>query len=370
MKMMKTLSGLWACVTPIMLVAVLSGCEKDAPGNAQAGGRERPPPAVTTGKVVEKFIVDEIDAIGTLQANESLVISAAVTEPVSAVHFKDGQRVKKGDLLVSLTSEEEAAEMAEAEANFAEAERQLKRIKSIGNNLASQSDVDLAQVKVDASRAQVSAIKARLTDRLITAPFSGFLGYRQVSVGALVTPGTAITTLDDIDVVKLDFTVPEIYLGKIHTQSLVTGASPAWPKQSFDGRVSTIDSRVDPNTRAIQVRAEIPNPDHKLLPGMLMNVTLFSDQYPGLVVEESAVVQTGTRASLFVVHDDATVELREVTIAKRIPGQVVLSSGVERGETVVVDGTLNLNPGIKVRVLGEEQSNLAVDADPLSKHQS
>lgn len=345
-----------------LCAAFLAGCgQQDA--SPPPGSKQRPPPVVITGKVQEQFIVDEIDAIGTLQANESVVISAAVTEPVASVNFADGQRVTKGDLLVALTSDEQAAELDEAKANLADADRQLKRIKSIGKNLASKSDIDAAQAKVDAYVGQLGAIEARLADRLITAPFSGVLGFRQVSVGALVTPGTEITTLDDISVVKLDFTVPEVFLGKVHLQSLVSGASPAWPGQKFDGRVSSIDSRVDPNTRAIQVRAEIPNPDLKLLPGMLMNVTLFSDQYPALLVDEAAIMQSGTRSTLYVVKEDATVELRDITIAKRLPGQVVISSGVVRDETIVVDGTFTLKPGIKVRTDQAEQSGLVKESD-------
>lgn len=352
------------------ILILTTGCQQQSDATGPSGKKSRPAPVVETGSVEERFIVDEIDAIGTLQANESVVISAAVTEPVAEVNFVDGQKVSKGDLLVALTSDEQAAELAESKANLADAQRQLKRIRSIGKNLASKSEVDAAQAKVDATKGQLSAIEARLADRLIKAPFAGVLGFRQVSVGALVTPGTEITTLDDISVVKLDFTVPEIYLGKVHTQSLVSGSSPAWPGQTFDGRVSSIDSRVEPSTRAIRVRAEIPNPDHKLLPGMLMNVTLFSDQYPALVVAESAVIQTGSRASVFVVKDDNSVELRTVTIDKRLPGEVVLSDGVQRGETIVVDGTLNLSPGMTVRILGAEQSTLADEAMPQQQHSS
>ncbi|BFM05997.1 efflux RND transporter periplasmic adaptor subunit [Halioxenophilus aromaticivorans] len=360
----------WRTLALTSLVScLLLGCEQDATTESVAK-KPRPAPVVETATVEERFVVDEIDAIGTLQANESVVISAAVTEPVASVNFVDGQQVKKGDVLVTLTSDEQAAELAESEANLADAKRQLKRIKSIGKNLASKSDIDAAQAKVDATKGQLSAIKARLADRLVTAPFDGVLGFRQVSVGALVTPGTEITTLDDISIVKLDFTVPEVFLGKVHTQSLVSGTSPAWAGQIFEGRVASIDSRVDPSTRAIQVRAEIANADHKLLPGMLINVTLFSDQYPALVVAESAVIQSGSRASLYVVKDDNSVELRNVTIAKRMPGQVVLSEGVERGDTIVVDGTLNLSPGMKVRVLGEEQSSLARESDSSNIHSS
>lgn len=338
-----------------LLILALTACEDSANSDAPAE-RARPAPLVVTAPVEERFIVDEIEAIGTLTANESVIISAAVTESVDSVNFTDGQVVKRGDVLVALSSDEQAAELAEAEANLADARRQLKRLEGIGNNLASKSAVDEARALVEANEGRLAAIKARLRDRLITAPFDGVLGFREVSVGALVTPGTEITTLDDISVVKLDFTVPEVYLGKVKPQNLVSGSSPAWPGEEFQGRVTSLDSRVDPNTRAIKVRAEIPNPEHKLHPGMLLNVVLFSDQYPALVVEESALVQSGSRSFVFVLNDDSTVEQRDVTLLKRIPGWIVVGSGVQRGDMVVIDGAMNLRPGMEVRLHSERQS--------------
>ena len=266
--------------------------------------------------------------------------------------------MQQGDVLITLTSDEQTAELAEAEANLEDTNRQLKRLLGIGNQLASRSAIDEARAKVDANRARLEAIQARLRDRLITAPFSGVLGFRQVSVGALVTPGTEITTLDDISIVKLDFTVPETYLGKIRLDNAVIGASPAWQGQQFQGRVTSIDSRVDANTRAVRVRAEIDNPDYKLKPGMLMHVTLFTEQYSALVVAESALLQTGNRSSVYVHNDDSTVDLREVSIGQRLPGSVVINSGVEAGEAVVIDGTLNLRPGGKVRLKDADQSSI------------
>ncbi len=339
----------------IIVTILLVGCDNTS-DEPSSGFDKRPPTLVVTGTVEEQFIADEIEAIGTLEANESVVITAAVTESVDSVNFKDGQQVSQGDVLVRLVNDEQAGELAEARANLEDAERQLKRLEAIGNNLASKSLIDEARAQVAVYRGRLEAIRARLKDRIITAPFSGVLGFRQVSVGALVTPGTAITTLDDISVVKLDFSIPETHLGKLRLDNPVIGASPAWPNQEFSGRVVTIDSRVDANTRAVRVRAELENPEHKLKPGMLMNVTLFTDQYPALLVPETALLQTGNRSSVYVVNEDQTVALRQVVVAKRTPGFVVLRDGVEVGEQVVVNGTLNLRPGAEVRVQNRDQS--------------
>lgn len=342
-------------------ITALSACSKEEQQSGlRPGAGERPPTPVVLGEIKEQFLVDEIEVIGTMEAYESVMISSSVTDNVSTVNFKDGQLVKAGDVLVTLTSDEQAAELDEARANLKDSVRQLERLESIGKNLASQSDIDLAHAAVDANRGRLQAIEARLDDRIIRAPFSGVLGFRQVSIGALVTPGTEITTLDDIQTLKLDFTVPEVYLAQVQPGNLVTGISPAWPDQEFSGRVVTLGSRVDPITRAISVRAEIPNPELKLRPGMLMNVTLYSGQYLGLVVEESALVQTGSRASVFVIDQDNNAQQTPVTLVKRIPGQVVISGdAVKAGDRVVIDGTLNLRHGAKVNAVEDEQTSVS-----------
>ncbi len=338
---------------------LLTACEQDSKPGASAKGGKRPPTAVVLGTVKEQFLVDEIEVIGTLQAYESVTVSSTVTDNVSTVNFSDGQFVEKDDVLVTLTDDEQTAELAEARANLDDSLRRLNRLESIGKNLASESDIDLARSEVGANRGRLQAIEARLDDRIIRAPFSGVLGFREVSVGALVTPGSVITTLDDIKTLKLDFTVPEVYLAQVQPGNLVAGDTPAWPDREISGRVATLGSRVDPVTRAIAVRADIANSDYQLRPGMLVNVTLFSNQYLGLVVEESALVQVGNRSSVYVVDENDIAQKQSVTIIKRIPGQVVLGEGVKAGDRVVIDGTLNLRDGAKVKIIGEEHSSFS-----------
>ncbi|GAA6169112.1 efflux RND transporter periplasmic adaptor subunit [Sessilibacter corallicola] len=345
---------------PLISVFVLTACEQASKPGAPGGkGGKRPPSSVVLGTVEERFLVDEIEVIGTLQAYESVTVSATVTDNVSTVNFSDGQFVEKDDILVTLTDDEQSAELAEARANLDDSLRRLNRLESIGKNLASESDIDLARSEVGANRGRLQAIEARLDDRIIRAPFSGVLGFREVSVGALVTPGSEITTLDDIKTLKLDFTVPEVYLAQVQPGNLVAGRTPAWPDREISGRVATLGSRVDPVTRAIAVRADIPNSDYQLRPGMLVNVTLYSDQYLGLVITESALVQVGNRSSVYVVDEENTAHQQSVTIIKRIPGHVVVGDGVKAGDRVVIDGTLNLRNGVKVKVIGDEHSSFS-----------
>lgn len=331
---------------------ILIGCSD---GKSAARNAPQLPPALVEISTVEYAqVADEIEASGTLEANESVVITSTVTDIISSVNFDDGKIVKQGDVLVTLSSDEQSAELDEAQANLDEAIRQLARLERIGGTLASKSDIDEARAQVEVNRGRLQAIKARLADRIVTAPFSGVLGIRKVSVGAVVSPGTEIVRLDDISVLNLDFTVPEVYLADLSLGGRVIAKSPAMPEQSFEGTVSFIDRRVDPATRAIPIRAKLPNPDARLFPGMLMNVTLYSAEHQSLVVAESALLQVGSHSSVFVLKDDNSVERRVVKLGKRLPGKVVISEGLQAGERIVINGTLTLKDGAPVRVHNTE----------------
>jgi membrane fusion protein (multidrug efflux system) len=187
-----------------------------------------------------------------------------------------------------------------------------------------------------------------VSDRTITAPFAGVLGLRQVSPGALVTPGTVITTLDDDSSIKLDFTLPESALSALATGQAVAARSDAWPGQQFDGRIAQVDSRVDPQTRAIKVRAELPNPDGKLRAGMLLRVDVALPQRQALVVPEIAVQQEGEQAYVFRVNAQGAVDKVPVRLGSRREGAVEVASGLAPNDRIVVEGTVKLHPGSKV----------------------
>jgi len=192
-----------------------------------------------------------------------------------------------------------------------------------------------------------------LRDRLILAPFAGVVGLRNVSVGALIEPGDVITTLDDDSVMKLDFTVPSIFLASLKTGLPIVATSPAFGKLQFEGNVSSIDSRIDPVTRAIVVRAILPNPERLLKPGLLMHVTLLKNPRDALVIPEEALIPSGRVNHVLVVHqsgDSTVVYRRQVTIGNRRPGEVEIVEGLEAGEFVVVDGTLRARPGQPVTI--------------------
>jgi len=231
-------------------------------------------------------------------------------------------------------------------------------LETLGREIATGAEIDVARARVDAARARLEAIRSRVSDRSITAPFSGVVGFRRISVGALLTPGTVIAELDAIDPLKLDFTLPELFLAQIAVGDTISGRSVAWPGLEFDGEVTQIGSRVDPVSRAVQVRALLDNRQRRLRPGMLINVTLEIAEEPGIVVPEQALLQVGDRSAVYVVDDGAIARRAEVTLGRRLPGQVVLRDGVEPGERVVVTGQLLLRPGSAVREVDSPDSAL------------
>lgn len=310
--------------------------------------------SVEAKRVERAIFADTIEAIGTAQANESVTLTARVSETVQRVNFSDGDFVEEGDILLEMTRREETAQLAEARAALREAEQQYERtIDLVQRGNASKAVLDQRVRDVAAAESRVAAAEARVEDRVIRAPFKGLLGLRLVSEGTLVAPGEPITTLDDVSVIKLDFSVPEAFYSIVEKGQPIRARTAAFPSEAFLGQVATVNSRIDPVTRSVTVRAEIPNPDARLKPGMLMTVRLISAEREGLSVPENALVPVGGQQYLFVVEDDQTVTRRAITIGNREPGRVEVTEGVREGELVVTKGTVSLRPGLPVRILNQ-----------------
>ena len=316
-----------------------------------AAAAEEKPPAVFVAEVRAVPFVDRIEALGTLKANESVALTATVAETVSAIHFNDGERVPAGKVLVEMTGAEERALLAEAQATHAEADRQFQRVKSLAEQgTAAKSLLDERRREWQTARARLEAIESRLADRLIKAPFAGVVGLRNLSLGALVAPGDLITTLDDDSVMKLEFAVPSPFLPVLRPGLAIQATARAFGERRFEGEVSAIDSRVDPVTRAVLVRALVPNPERMLKPGLLMQVTLLKNRREALVVPEQALMPLADRQFVLVVDDGNKASRREVRIGARRPGEVEILEGLASGERVVTDGTLKVRDGQTVTV--------------------
>lgn len=296
-----------------------------------------------------------LEALGTLHANEAATLSSTVTETVTAIHFDDGQRVSKGDVLVALTSNEETALLESAQHRLVEAEQQYRRVQSlVKEKLATQSELDARKLAYDSAIANLSATRSRLADLLIIAPFDGVVGLRNISPGALVRPGDLITTLDDDSVMKLDMQVPSRYLRYLKEGMAITGTAPALGDLEFVGQISSIGSRIDPVTRAVSVRALIPNPDRVLKPGLMMVVELQEPERDVVLIPEKALILRAANRFVFVVAADNTAEQRQVQIGERKPGVVEIVSGLAPGEKIVTHGHLKLKPGSAIEVVASD----------------
>ena len=331
-------------------VAAGGGARPAAGGPAAfGGGRPQTLPLVTVGHARRDQIYDVIEALGTTQANESVTLNAKVTDTVRRVNFEDGQYVEAGTVLIELTNQEEEALLAEARANLDDAESQLRRLEDLSSRgLTSASELDVARSRAGAQRARLNSIVARLRDRLIQAPFSGLLGFRQVSPGTMLSPNTAITSIDDISVIKLDFTVPETAIGTMTPGAKVIAKSVSFPDREFEGTVRTVGSRVDPVTRAITVRAHIENDDRALRPGMLLTVAVVTAERTALVVPEGSVFQVQNRAYVYRVDGDV-VHQQQIEVGGRRFGVVEVLSGLQDGDPIVVEGIIKLREGVRVR---------------------
>lgn len=304
---------------------------------------------VRVATVVSSQLQDKAEALGTLRANESVVISVNVAETITAIHFEDGEAVNANDVLVEMTSAEEHALLSEAQTNADEAQRQLQRIKQlVASGTASEALLDQRQRDADAAHSRLLATQSRLSDRIVLAPFSGTVGLRNVSVGALVRPGDVITTLTDNSVMKLDFSLPSVYLASAKIGLPIKATASAYPDKVFNGEIRSIDNQVDPVTRAIKLRAIIPNDEKLLKQGLLMQVDLFMNSRQALLLPEQALLPRGEENDVFVAKEldgKLIAEKRSVEIGQRRYGDVEIVSGVSQGERVVTHGGFKLAPG-------------------------
>lgn len=320
---------------------------------AQQGGPETPV-TVAVAEVRQSDFVNRVEALGTTRANETADITASVTEKVVEIRFDDGQKVAAGDVLVVLDSSEEQADLAAARAVLEERRLAYQRATQLERRqFTATAQLDERRAALRQAEAEIEAIRARLDDRTIRAPFDAVVGLRNISIGALVEPGDRITTLDDISVIKLDFNVPATYLSTLRPGLAINVRTAAFGDRTFSGTISGVDSRVDPVTRSIVARAIIPNPDGALRPGLLMTVQLLKSPRTSLVVPEEALVPRGRDNTVYVVDEAAggVVEARRVEIGGRRSGEVEVLEGLEAGEMVITHGTMRVRPGQKVEAM-------------------
>jgi len=310
------------------------------------------PPVVQAVTAATKTVSDQIEALGTLLANESVDLTAKVTETITSISFTDGQRVKKGDVLATMHAEEARALLREAESTADESLRQYDRIKQLSRQgAASAAQLDEVRRVYETARARQLAIQSRIDNLTITAPFDGVVGLRNISIGALVQPGDLISTIDDDSVMKLDFAVPSTFLPVLVPGAPVEARARAFGQKVFTGEIRSVSSRIDPVTRTVVARAEIANPERVLKPGLLMTVALRANEREAVVIPEEALLPAGRRNFVMLVEESNEGPVARkvaVTTGLRLPGEVEILDGVAAGQNVITHGALKAADGAPV----------------------
>lgn len=308
--------------------------------------------AVIVAQVTARPLADRVEALGTARANESVDITSPVSDLVRQIHFDDGDIVSAGQVLVELDYTAEQAELRAAQAQLKEKRSVLARARELkSKSLVSQAELDLAQAEVDSLVARGAALEAAIADRVIRAPFAGVLGLRQISPGAFVTPGQLISTLYDLSVLKIDFTVPETRALRLAPQARIIARSQYLPGEQFPARVEAISPGVDVATRSVGVRGLMPSPDSRLKPGMLLELEVLTGEREALMVPESALISRGSEQFVYTVRDDRAAQ-QLVVAGTRRDGQIEIVDGLAAGDVVIVHGGNKARPGQPVRSIG------------------
>lgn len=349
----------------IWMALLLVGCShKPGAGGPPGGGGF----AVAVRAEVARVepLEERIPLVATIFANEAVEVRSEIDGTVASIHFDEGQPVAAGQLLIQLDEEKLKAGEAEAEANFNLAKLTKQRADAmLGNNTISQQEYDQATATYAARQATLSLMQRQLKDTRIAAPFGGITGARLVSPGQVINRAATLTTLVDVDPIKVEVHAPERFLGQLAVGQSIEFRVAAYPDAAFRGEVYFIDPAVDPATRTVLVRAKLANADGRLHPGMFGSLQLtLQVKERAVTVPETALMMQGDQASVFIVDADGKAELVLVEVGIRQAGRVEIASGLQGGEPVVFEGLQKIQPGVPVSTGRAEAPAATAEAKP------
>lgn len=351
-----------ACLVGLMVLAAVLKVTLADDNKGGAGGPGRGGPGGGRGQAVAEAVAtprefaDQIRVLGVARSKRSVNITSNTTELITRVMFTDGQRVAAGAPLVELQAREEDADLIQARAQLAQAQREYDRFKILAERgVAPRVTAEQAETALQSARAAVAASEARRGDRVLRAPFAGVLGLTTVTPGTLISPGSVITTLDDTSAIRVDFPLPERYLGVLQVGTPLIATADAYAGESFNGRIALLDTRVNEQTRAVIARAEFANPGARIRPGMMMRVAVQQGRRQSLSVPEAAVQYEGQGAFVYRIargEKGATAQRVEVQTGAVEGGFVEILSGLDNNDRVVASGLNRIQPGAPVTVGG------------------
>jgi len=374
--------GIWLAVTGLLIATALAGLAyfqyvlKPALIQKAISSSPQPPVTITAEPAQAATWAGRLRSIGTLVAFAGVDVSSQVGGVVAAIRFENGASVAQGQTLVQLDDSIERADLASNQATLLQAQLNFARQEDLAaKGVAAQSTLESARATRDSSAAAVQRSQALVAQKEIRAPFAGRIGIRKIDVGQYVSPGMTLVTLQALDPMRVDFTIPERYIPDVKPGTTVELTVDAYPGQIFKGAVEALDSRVDPSTRALLVRASVANPDGKLLAGMFADITVSIGRPEDVVtVPRTAVSYSLYGDTVYVVParrggvgggaadndgrggtgqggaGEKGVERRSVRVGDARGDRVAILEGVVAGETVVTSGQLKLQPGAHVRI--------------------
>lgn len=308
-------------------------------------------PYVVVERQKSAKIKDVIEALGTGSSKEAVDITSTVTAKVVQINFKDGDFVEKDALLVQLEDGKEQAQREQAVININEQRREMQRIeKLVKSRAVSQKAYDEQKTNLARAKTELDIVNVQISDRHLRAPFRGRLGMRLVSPGDLVTPGTKITTLDDLSMLHVDFSIPEKYFAVLKQGREVVVTNTAYPGKVFKGTLTAISPRINAQTRMVEARASIDNKENLLRPGMMFTVRVDMGEPELLMIPERSVTSLGEIQSVYLYDPKGHVTRKVVSLGRRRAGRVEVISGIKSGDVIVVEGVSKLADGMKVRL--------------------
>lgn len=347
----------WAGIRPVEFIGapalavgltlVLVGCGQQEQSGAAASG-SRPMPVVLQASYSET-VTERVPAVGTVMANESIVLRAEIAGLVDGIFFEEGTQVEAGAVLVTLNADEHQAQVEQTQATVEIARLSFKRAADLHkDSMVSRQELDEAQARLKESQAFLRRHQSMLAKTRLVAPFSGTVGLRHVSPGAYIRPGQDLVNLEDIDPIKVEFKLSERYAAAIAVGQQVDVVVDALPGKIFKGNIYAIDPRLDPRTRAFSLRARIANEQGTLRPGMFARVNLIVDRRENAItVPEEAIWPQGDRAYVYRVIDGKAV-LTGVELGERFDGKVEVRAGLTSEETIVTSGHMKIRDGSAV----------------------
>lgn len=351
-------AALGVVLSSLAISLIGAGCRKPAPTGAPSGPPAKGAFAIQVVAVETRLkpISESVGLVGSITANEFVQVKAEMDGTIKEVAFNEGQRVEKGQLLIAIDESRLETALNQAEANLKLSGATYERTRRLlGEKLVAPQEHDQAVATHAVNEATVALMRRNLKDARIVAPFTGIVGAREVSPGQVISQNTILTSLVDLDTVKVEVQVPERYLSQLQIGQPLKFTVAAFPGSVFEGSVYFISPQLDAGTRTALVKAKVPNDQGKLRGGMFASLELsLRLRDSALVIPEPALISNGDKVSVFVVDQEAKAQMRPVTVGLRLAGQAEILKGLAAGDKVVVEGIQKLAPGMPVKMAPPE----------------